>query len=235
MASVSVILPTYNEKDNIVHLINDIHGELSSIDHEIIVVDDSSADGTFDELEKLDYPYLKSFLRTQDRGLASSIKYGIDRASGERLLIMDSDYNHQPLYIVPMIEMLRECDCAVASRFIEGGAMDSRLRGFLSNCFNGFIRSVTGGRLSDYLYGYLAIRHDRFKTLKTDDIFYGFGDYCIRLLLRMEDNGFTIRELPAVNGKRRSGKSSSFLPKTFLDYFRETLKLSRRRRPAGRV
>ena len=112
----------------------------------------------YEEIEKAQRLRYEVFNLEQGRGLKTAEKYGIDRASGDRLLIMDSDYNHQPLYIVPMIEMLRDCDCVVASRFIEGGAMDSRLRGSLSNCFNRFIRRVTGGRLSDYLYGYLAVK-----------------------------------------------------------------------------
>ena len=148
---------------------------------------------------------------------------------------MDTDFNHQPRYIPYLLKMLEECDCASASRFIKGGAMDSRARGFLSGCFNVFVRIITGGRLTDYLYGYLAVKRDKLDILDMDSIFYGFGDYCIRLLLLMEKKELTVREIPAVNGRRRSGSSTHFLPGTLLLYVKETLKMAKWRKFNNRV
>jgi len=230
MQDVSVILPTYNEKDNIVPLLLDIHRELGSRDHELIIVDDGSTDGTFESVSDLGYPYLRPFLRTGEKGLAAAIRYGIEKSHGSTVIIMDTDFNHDPGCILPMIEALQGCDCASASRFSASTAANKNTRDFFSRYFNIFIRITTGGRLTDYLFGYLAIKRDILDTLDTDSIFYGFGDYCIRLLLQMEDMGLTVKEVPAVRGRRRSGKSTNFLPATFLLYLRATLKLARWRR-----
>lgn len=222
---ISIILPTYNEKDGIVALIDAIHSELNSLDHEIIVVDDNSPDGTCNLVMNAGLVYVKAILRTKDRGLAKSIRCGIENATGDILVLMDSDFNHQPSYLPFMIQSLSHYECVTASRFLYGGSMNNRTRHILSWLFNIFVRVTTGGWITDSLYGYLAIKRESMEKLNYDDIFWGYGDYCIRLMYYLQQQKANILQVPAVNGKRRHGQGNSTFLRVFMQYTMETLKL----------
>lgn len=158
MPKISIILPTYNEICGIMQVIDVIHKEVETLDHEIIVVDDNSPDGTYQYVIRLGYPYVKAILRTENRGFANSIRCGLENASGDVLVVMDSDFNHQPKYLSFMIEATCHYDVVSASRFLYGGAMFPRSRHILSWAFNIFVRLVTKGQITDSLYGYFAIK-----------------------------------------------------------------------------
>ena len=223
---ISVILPTYNEKGNILSLVDAIHTELRDYDHEILVVDDNSPDGTYQAVVGLHYPYVRAILRTENRGLANSIRCGLENATGTVLVIMDSDFNHQPQYLPIMIDALSHYSCVSASRFLYGGAMDSRVRHILSWVFNIFVRVMTGGQITDSLYGFVAIRKGVLERCNYDDIFWGYGDYCIRLMYHLQRDRVNILQIPAVNGRRRAGDAKSRLWSLFWQYFKEVIKLT---------
>lgn len=223
---ISVILPTYNEKGNILSIIDTIHTELFDYDHEVLVVDDNSFDGTYQAVVDRAYPYVRAILRSENRGLANSIRCGIENAEGTIFVIMDSDFNHQPKYLPFMIQGLSYYDCVSASRFLYGGKMDSRIRHILSWIFNIFARLMTGGKITDSLYGFLAIKRNIIEKCNYDDIFWGYGDYCIRLMYYLQKHDVGILQIPAVNGKRKEGKGNSNFFGVFWQYFKEVIKLS---------
>jgi dolichol-phosphate mannosyltransferase len=223
---ISVILATYNERDNILSLIDAIHSELSDFSHEVLVVDDNSPDGTYQAVADGKYPFVKAILRTENRGLAKSIRCGLEHAAGRIFVIMDSDFNHQPKYLPFMIQALSYYDCVSGSRFLYGGKMDTRLRHTLSWIFNVFVRLMTGGLITDSLYGFLAIKRSVIERCKYDDIFWGYGDYCIRLLYYLQKKDVNILQFPAVNGRRRGGEGNRRFFQVFWQYFREVLKLA---------
>lgn len=223
---VSVILPTYNEKDSIVKLVHAVHEEIASYDHEIIVVDDNSPDGTHQHVLEQQLPYAKAILRTADKGFANSIRCGIENSKGDVIVIMDSDFNHQPRYLPFMIGNTRHYDCVSASRFVYGGLMEPRSRHLLSWVFNIFIRLMTGGKVTDSLYGYIAIKKEVLNSVRFDKVFWGYGDYCIRLFYYLQKNKASILQFPAVNGKRIGGNANSRFFKVFRQYFTEVIKLS---------
>ncbi len=223
---ISVVVPTYNEKGSIVLLVNAIHEQLHAYDHEIIVVDDNSPDGTYEEVKSVaNAPYLKPVLRTTDRGFAKSIRCGIENAAGDIVLIMDSDFNHQPKYLPFIAESMRFYDCVSASRFVYGGSMDTRSRHLLSWFFNIFVRVMTGGKVTDSLYGFLAIKKELLNKVNFDDVFFGYGDYCIRLMYYLQKNSVSILQFPTVNGERIAGTGNSRFFKVFRQYFVAVLKL----------
>ena len=185
-SKISIILPTYNEKDTITILLSSIHDAILDYDHEIIVVDDNSPDGTYNAVINSWFEFAKGILRLEDKGFAKSIRCGIENASGDIIIIMDSDFNHQPKYLPFMIDSLKYYDCVSASRFVYGGNMDTRSRHLLSWLFNIFVRVMTGGKVTDSLYGFFAIKKDVIKKVKFDDIFWGYGDYCIRLIYYLQ-------------------------------------------------
>lgn len=225
MPFVSVILPCFNEKTTILALITCIHETLAVWDHEIIVVDDNSPDGTYELLKNNPIDYLKAYQRTQDPSLGKSIRYGIEKARGDYLVIMDSDFNHQPSELPIMLANLAFFDCVIGSRFVYGGKMNTNFRHLASWVFNVFVRVLTQKYVTDSLYGYIAIRREHLEALNFDDIFWGFGDYCIRLLYYLQCRKASILQVPSVLGQRRGGQGNTAFLKTFEQYFRETIKL----------
>lgn len=225
---ISVILPTYNEKDNILPIIESIHWELGNYEHEILVVDDNSPDGTYRLVRERNYPYARAILRTENRGFANSIRCGLESAKGSIFVIMDSDFNHHPRYLPFMIQSLSYYSCVSASRFLYGGKMDSNARHILSWCFNIFVRLMTGGAVTDNLYGFIAIKRNIIEKCDYDKIFWGYGDYYIRLIHYLQKNKIKILQFPAVNRKRKKGQGNRrFLP-LFWQYFSETVKFAYR-------
>lgn len=222
---VSVVVPTFNEKDNILLLINAIHAELSDISHEIIVVDDNSPDGTYELVRAQKQSFVKPILRTQNRGLAASIRAGLEHASGDIFIVMDSDFNHQPKYIPQMLKNLEFCDAVVGSRFLYGGAMDTRARHILSWLFNIFIRCVLRKHITDSLYGFYAIHRQAMTKVDYDKIFWGYGDYCIRLMYYLQELEASILQIPVVNRRRSYGQANTRFLKVFVQYTSETFKL----------
>ena len=223
---VSVVLPAYNERDNVISLIAEIHVNLGSYLHEIILVDDNSPDGTYRAASDLNLPYLKVILRKEDKGLANSIRCGIENSQGNVVIVMDSDFNHDPGYIPFMVDALKYYDCVTASRFLYGGGMDSRVRHLASWSFNIFVRVFTGGRINDNLYGFFAIKKKALEKTDYDKIFWGYGDYYLRLLYFLQRAGIRILQFPAVNGRRRFGQEQSHLVRIFLQYSGELLKFA---------
>jgi len=226
---ISVILPTYNEKDNILSLIEAIHAELINYEHKILVIDDNSPDGTYQIVLNYNFPYVKTILRTEKRGLANSIRFGLENAKGNIFVVMDSDFNHQPKYLPAMIESLSYYDCVSASRFLYGGKMNSRPRHILSWLFNIFVRLMTGGQITDNLYGFWAIKRNIIEKCNYDNIFWGYGDYFIRMLYYLQKLNVNILQIPAVNGERKSGKQNNKFLQVFWQYFTEVIKLATKR------
>lgn len=227
---LSVILPTYNEAGNIIGLIKEITNVLdrAKIRGEIIVVDDDSSDGT----AKLVRQFCKArpceaklIIRKSDRGLAKSILEGIRKSSGEIVVVMDTDFNHDPKEIPSMLEKLREAGLVIGSRYIKGGGMENTLRYWLSYLFNIYIRILLGSPVHDNLSGYFAAERKDLTKLPTEKIFYGFGDYFIRLIHHYQKNGARISEIPVYYKNRSYGVSKSKFFRLFLSYTYHTLKL----------
>ena len=130
----SIILPTYNEADNVKILIPKLVNIWSSqeFNYEIIVVDDNSPDGTAEIARKFAETYpIKVFVRTHRLGLSSAIIYGARKASYGYVIVMDADLQHPPEKTIDIAYSLSSgCDIAVASRYISGGGIEgwSRIR-----------------------------------------------------------------------------------------------------------
>lgn len=230
---LSVVIPAYNERENIIPLVAEIRQALEGWEKEIVVADDNSPDGTA-ELIRSHYgqdPQVRLIVRMKDRGFAKSIREGIEKSTGDVVIIMDSDFNHQPKYLPFMAAATEHYEAVVGSRFLYGGLMFPAARHLLSWAFNVFVRLATGGKITDNLYGLLAIRREVLERCDFDSVFYGYGDYCIRLLYFLQHQGVEILQFPAVNGKRRGGVGNSAFFGTLCQYTGATLRLAL----AGRV
>jgi dolichol-phosphate mannosyltransferase len=222
---ISVILPTYNEEDNILPLIEAVIHELNDFKYEVIIVDDGS-DSTFKKVNERALPFVRSVKRSAEKGLANSVRFGIENTDGDIIVVMDSDFNHKPEYLREMVAGMSENDCVSASRFIRGGGMDSFLRYQLSGLYNRFIRFMIDGSLTDYLFGFFAVKRAVLDRRGYDAVFYGFGDYFMRLMCRLERSNAKILEIPARHGLRKHGKSSNRIWRTFINYSVEVFKLA---------
>jgi len=227
---VSIVLPAYNEKDNLIALVTKIADILFNYNYEVLVVDDNSPDGTHEAITNLKekIPQLNLIVRKVDRGFANSIRDGILAAKGEYIAVMDSDGNHKPEYLPFMIENMKYYDCVTASRFQYGGTMDSRSRHHLSWIFNVFVRICTSGMITDSLYGYFIIKRENIISLDFKKIFWGYGDYCIRLFFYLQRDRLKILQFPAINGERFYGEGNSKMVRVFIKYFKEVVKLTYR-------
>ena len=224
----SVVLPTYNEADNIVPLVQSVTAHMpAGWDYEILVVDDSSPDGTYETVRRTfaSDAHVMPVLRTTDRGLAKSIRTGVEKAGGDYVIIMDTDFNHDPADIPRMLHLAQVCDVVVGSRFCPGGSMPDVWHYCLSLLYNWFIRVVLRTQIQDNLSGYLAAKKTSLEELPYDQIFFGYGDYCFRLLHYAQRSGLQILEMPVRYKQRQKGESKSVFWRLFLSYTRALLKL----------
>lgn len=211
----SVILPTYNEKDNIGPLIRDVFLHVGK-DAEIIVVDDDSPDGTWREVEELakSQNNLSLLRRINKKGLVSAINDGIAMAKGEIVIWMDCDLSMPPIKIKDLLARIDQgYDAAVASRFVKGGGVeiitesqDNILSYLLSLALNSFIQKVLGFSFKDYTSGFIAIKKQILVgiPLKGD-----YGEYFIDLMYRTMKKGFKVIEIPYLCKARQKGVSKT--------------------------
>jgi len=194
----------------------------------VIVVDDNSPDGTADLIQ--DHfsvqEGVRLIVRKEERGLATAIAAGIDQAQTDLIVVMDTDFNHHPKDLPRLIAQLPEADIAIGSRYTPGGGMKtSRFRYLGSWIFNVFIRLVLGSPIKDNLSGFLVFKKEVISKLQNKGIFFGYGDYCIRLIHYARRAGFVLREIPVVYEFRQGGESKTNFAKYLVDYIKATLAL----------
>lgn len=225
----SIILPTYNEKDNIVELIQAIFRAIEPhhIEPEIVVVDDNSPDGTAEIVRRRfgEDCRVKLFVRTEARGLATAIRYGIDHSTGDILVFMDTDFNHDPIIIPQMVQFLDHYDIIIGSRFVMAGGMEDRFRQYSSLIYNYGIRLLFRTPVHDNLSGFFSIYRHKLVAMDLDQIYYGYGDYFIRLLMVAHKRGYKMLEVPVFYRLRMHGHSKTQFLSTFLQYSRALLAL----------
>jgi len=215
---VSIVLPTYNEKDTIGLLVEEILSRISS-DSEIIVVDDNSPDGTGDIVEKIGQTESRvRLLRRKERGLTSAIRAGIDAARNDTVIWLDADFAHPPEVIPDLVDAPEDFDIVVASRYIMGGhdGRDSAIRRMASVFLNRIGQWWVRSSVRDLSSGFVRARKDVLTHL---DFRGTYGDYCIDFLVRAEKKGYRIKEIPYTNSEREEGYSKTTAnPLIFLRY-----------------
>jgi len=222
---VSIIFPTYNERDNIGPIILEVLKYTPS-STEIIVVDDNSPDGTWQIVEGMqkDHPHLHLLRRIDKKGLASALRDGIASSRGEVIVWSDCDFSMPPHKIKDLLDGIAGgLDVAVGSRYVKGGGVqivtgsnDTLLAYLMSVTLNRFIRAVLGRDFGDYTSGFIAFRRrvlDKI-TLRGD-----YGEYFIDFIFRARKMGYKVAEIPYMCVERRTGvgktgqKFSDFIKK----------------------
>lgn len=205
-STVSIVVPTYNEREHIADLIAALYANIAA-PLEVIIVDDASPDGTAEVVAGLDYPSLR-LIRRKARGLAAAFHRGILEARGDILGWMDADMTMPAAVMNKLIDQLDEVHIAIGSRYVEGGS-DNRhpVRTLASRAVNWLARTVLGGRIGDYDSGFIAIRREVFDYVTL--IPFGYGDYFIEFIYDAHRAGLHIREVGYAFRDRTVGISKS--------------------------
>jgi dolichol-phosphate mannosyltransferase len=220
---ISIILPTYNEIDNIKIIIPKIAEVLNreGLKGEIIVVDDNSPDGTASVARDFRDKYpVKVCVRKSDRGLSKSVIEGFKLAEGDICLVMDGDLSHPVESIPEMVKpiILNECDETVGSRNIQGGGCEEwpLLRRIVSKIAGYMAKGLTS--LSDPTSGFMAIR----KSILDDIVIDPLGwKIVLEVTVKAQPR---IKEIPILFSERKKGKSKLGI-NTQIDYLHHLWRL----------
>lgn len=201
---LSIIVPTYNERENIKPLIERIGETLGQGEYEILIVDDNSPDGTASVAESLskDYP-VRIIYRPGKLGLASAVVEGIGKAEGNIVGVIDADLQHPPELVAQLAEAVVEGnDIAIASRHVQGGGIEnwSLLRRIVSKGATLLARPLTS--VHDPASGCFVLKKE--VVMGIDFKPAGFK---ILLEILVKGKYERIKEIPYTFRERREGKS----------------------------
>lgn len=218
---VVVVIPTYNEADNLPALVKAL-ADLSLPGLELLIVDDNSPDGTgavADGLAAARPGYLHVLHRPGKGGLGKAYLEGFQWAlshDAETLVQMDADFSHSPSYLPGMIEHLRDYDVVIGSRYVSGGQLDKRWgvgRYLLSWWANSvYTRVLLRVRVKDATAGFKAWRRETLLGMGLDRIRSNGYDFQVEMAYVAERLGYRALEIPIYFEDRRIGRSKMSIP-----------------------
>jgi dolichol-phosphate mannosyltransferase len=225
---VSLIIPTYNEKDNITPLVERISKALKGYNYDIVIVDDNSKDGTIEAAEKLAALYpVKLIVRKTEKGLATAVIHGIKKAEGNIICVMDADLQHPPEKLPEMFKAIEDgADMAFASRYIPGGGVPQwgLVRRIISKGAGQIAHLLlpSSRRVADPMSGFFIFRREKVDPDKLKPT-----GYKIALEILLVGNFSNVTEVPFIFEDRTAGKSK-LKAKTQIDYLKHVLSLMQR-------
>jgi len=207
-----IVVPTYNERENLQLLVAAVHEVVPHTD--ILVVDDSSPDGTgelADELAAGD-PRVHVLHRREKEGLGKAYTAGFAWAleKGYDLIFeMDCDFSHRPEHLPHFLEAIKDADLVLGSRYVKGGGTENWgvLRKLISGGGNLYARAVLGLPYRDLTGGFKCFRRKVLEALDLDNLFSFGYSFQIELTCRTHKRGFRIVEVPIVFPDRTRGES----------------------------
>ncbi|MDD4290471.1 MAG: polyprenol monophosphomannose synthase [Patescibacteria group bacterium] len=220
---IYVVIPTYNERENICDLVKKIFG-LGIENLNILVIDDNSPDGTYDALLEIkDTMPLEIIKRSGKMGLGSAYIHGFKYAlshGAEIIIEMDADFSHNPNKIPELIQCIKEGnDLCIGSRCVNGGCTigwDTR-RKIFSKSAQTFSRLMLGLKTKDVTGGFRCYHRKIFDKIDLDKIRSKGYSFQEEMLFYIEKAGFKVKEIPISFIDRERGKSKL--------HFREALDL----------
>ena len=211
---ISIVIPTFNEVENIVPLLKKLTLILNDFEYEIVVVDDDSPDGTSDEVNKYmkKNKRIKLITRIGRSGLSSAIKEGLIFAQGKYLLVLDGDGQHHPSFILNMLEEMQRSkyDIVIGSRFLnnsklEGLSNERSLGSKIANKMSRISLHKNYSKLTDYLSGCFCVEKEMTKKYIRKIEINGFK--FLYELLSLSKGKLAVHEVPLIFKQRRFGNS----------------------------
>src|SRR5208283_4886214 len=202
---LSILIPTYNERANILPLVSAIEASVKA-EHEIIIIDDNSPDGTAEAVMKAKerFTSIRLVKRVGKFGLTGAVRAGLLESRGDRIIVMDADLSHPPESLPRMSDMLDDADIVVGSRLMEGGGVENWPihRKLISDSARILALIFVNPRCSDPLSGFFAARRKvmlatRFRT----------KGYKLLLNIIADNRDARISEIPYKFKDRVAGKT----------------------------
>lgn len=211
LPELSVVVPTFNERDNVTVLYRRLEATLSGIAWEVVFVDDNSPDGTSDVVRGLARKdsRVRCIRRIGRRGLSGACIEGILASSAPYAAVIDADLQHDETQLPKMVELLRSgaAELVVGSRYIEGGSADSfnKQRAGASQLATEVAKRALKIEIADPMSGFFMIRRDRFEQLAPQLSTQGFK-ILLDIIATAQGKLKTV-EIPYTFGSRQHGES----------------------------
>ncbi len=218
-ASVWIVIPTFNEAENIEAIVAATRAELGRArpgDYRILIVDDASPDGTGETADRLagEHADVEVLHRAGKSGLGSAYRDGFARAlsNGAQLVFeMDADFSHDPRYIPHLLAAAEEADLVLGSRYVAGGGVRDwgLLRRVISRGGGIYARLILGRTFDvhDPTGGFKCIRREVLESIELDTVQAEGYVFQIEVTYRAVLAGFVVREVPIVFQDRKAGTS----------------------------
>jgi dolichol-phosphate mannosyltransferase len=211
LLQLSVIVPTFNERDNVTTLFRRLEATLAGIAFEVIFVDDNSPDGTWEVVRALarNDSRVRCLRRIGRRGLSGACIEGILASSAPCAAVIDADLQHDETQLPVMLKLLQcgEAELVVGSRYIEGGSADSfnKHRAGASALATEVAKRVLRVKIADPMSGFFMIRRDRFEQLAPQLSTQGFK--ILLDIVATTRGNLRVKEIPYTFGSRLHGES----------------------------
>ena len=213
---VWIVVPTYTERENLPALVGAARAQLDEAapDHTILIVDDSSPDGTgelADSLASAD-PHVRVLHRPEKQGLGpayvAAFRHALE-AGAELVVEMDADFSHDPVYLPALIEAARDADLVLGSRYVDGGGVRNwgRVRRIVSRGGSWYARTMLGIPIRDLTGGFKVFRRRVLEAIDLDRIRSQGYAFQVELTYRALQLGFRVVEVPIMFTERRAGQS----------------------------
>ncbi len=215
-----IVVPTYNEADNIPHLVAALFA-LQVPNLEVLVVDDQSPDGTGEIVERLTPGYtgrLHALHRNGPRGLGRAYLDGFAwalRSGADAIIQMDADFSHSPTYLPRFLSLIREYEVIVGSRYVVGGRLDRDWelgRVMLSAWANTYARSILRMKTLDVTAGFKCWRRSALETIHLERVRSNGYVFQVEMAYLCERLGLRVLEVPIYFEDRRIGQSKMSIP-----------------------
>jgi dolichol-phosphate mannosyltransferase len=207
-----VIVPTYNEADNIERLLTEILQQPAPLD--VVVVDDNSPDGTGRIADTLAQRHgrVSVIHRSAKMGLGTAYIAGFRRAlemGYGYAITMDADFSHNPGYLPALLGLMAHCDLGIGSRYVKGGGSTGCTlpRVILSRGANACAKFVLGLKAHDCTAGFRCYRTEVLRAVELDTIFSSGYSFLVEMVTRCQRRGYRIGETPIIFDNRRLGRS----------------------------
>lgn len=209
----AIVIPTYNERDNIEPLIGEILRVAPDVD--VLVVDDNSPDGTADVVRNLSqrHPNVKLLFRSGKEGLGAAyiaaFKMLLEDSTIDKLVTMDADFSHDPKHLPALIAACGPVDLVIGSRYIKGGGIAKweLWRRQLSYWANKYVKVILQKPINDWTTGYQCISTKALRKIDTNSIDLSGYAFLQELKYALMSSGAKAVEVPIVFQARREGES----------------------------